>query len=152
MNQPKKQVGAPACHRKARRMSTAKEYRVKAAEYAGLAETAHSSSECRELRALERNCNSLAANKEWLAGNDDQAVPASWKVDHALTTEEQILGRLGAALVMRWSTLPKKIQRDLFEYAGSIGDPQQTTELKERMARFLHNRKGDAHKSVAHLP
>jgi hypothetical protein len=117
-------------------MLTAQQFRVKAAEYAGLAETARSSSESREFRALERNCNSLAANKEWLAGPDDRAVAVPRQVDHALAAEEQILARIGAAVIMRWSALPEKIQRDLFEYAGSIGD-LQTTELKERMARFL---------------
>jgi len=31
---------------------------------------------------------------------------------------------------MKWTTLPKKIQRELFECAGSIGDLQQAPELK----------------------
>jgi len=131
-------------------MPTAQQYRVKAAEYAGLAETARSASETRELRTLERNCKSLAANKEWLAGDNDQAVPASQQVDRA--DEEQILRCLGAAVIMRWNTLPKKIQRELFEYAGSIGDLQQTAELKGQIARFLHHHKDDGQKPAAHLP
>jgi hypothetical protein len=131
-------------------MPTAQQYRVKAAEYAGLAETARSASETREFRTLERNCKSLAANKEWLAGDNDQAVPASQQVDRA--DEEQILRCLGAAVIMRWNTLPKKIQRELFEYAGSIGDLQQTTELKGQIARFLHHHKDDGQKPAAHLP
>jgi hypothetical protein len=131
-------------------MPTAQQYRVKAAEYAGLAETARSASETREFRTLERNCKSLAANKEWLAGDNDQALPASPQVDRA--DEEQILRCLGAAVIMRWNTLPKKIQRELFEYAGSIGDLQQTTELKGQIARFLHHHKDDGQKPAAHLP
>jgi hypothetical protein len=131
-------------------MPTAQQYRVKAAEYAGLAETARSASETREFRTLERNCTSLAANQEWLAGDNDQALPASPQVDRA--DEEQILRCLGAAVIMRWNTLPKKIQRELFEYAGSIGDLQQTAELKGQIARFLHHHKDDGQKPAAHLP
>jgi len=44
--------------------------------------------------------------------------------------EERILGCLGATVIMKWTTLPKKIQRELFECAGSIGDLQQAPELK----------------------
>jgi len=131
-------------------MPTAQQYRVKAAEYAGLAEAARSASETREFRTLERNSTSLAANQEWLAGDNDQDVPASQQVDRA--DEEQILRCLGAAVIMRWNTLPKKIQRELFEYAGSIGDLQQTTELKGQIARFLHHHKDDGQKPAAHLP
>jgi len=125
-------------------MITAQQYRVKAAEYAGLAETARSASEGREFRALERNCASQAANEEWLAGNGDRTVPVSEQGDHARAEEEQILRCLGAAVIMRWNTFPKNIQRELFEYAGSIGDLQQVTELKGQIARFLHNHKDDA--------
>jgi hypothetical protein len=128
-------------------MLTAQQYRAKAA---GLAETARSAGDSREFRTLERNYTSLAANKESLAGNGDQTVPASQQVDHAGAEEEQILRCLGAAVIMRWTTLPKKIQRELFEYAGTIGDLQQTTELKGQIARFLHHHKDDAPKSVAH--
>jgi hypothetical protein len=131
-------------------MLTAQQYRVKAAEYAGLAETARSPGESREFRALERDCISLAANREWLAANGDQTVPASEQADHARAEEEQILRCLGAAVIMRWTTLPKKIQRELFEYAGTIGDLQQTTELKGQIARFLHHHKDDAQKPTAH--
>jgi hypothetical protein len=41
---------------------------------------------------------------------------------------------------MRWATLPKKIQRELFDYAGSIGELKSTTELKGQIARFLNQR------------
>jgi|SoiMethySBSTD1v2_1073268.scaffolds.fasta_scaffold31047_4 hypothetical protein len=130
-------------------MLTAHQYRVKAAEYAALAETADSLSHSREFRTLERNCSSLAANEEWLAGNNDRAARAPGKLDDAGAEEQQILACLGAAVIMRWNTLPKKIQRELFEYAGSIGDLQQTTELKGQIARFLHHHKDDAQKPVA---
>jgi hypothetical protein len=135
-------------------MLTAQEYRVKAAEYAGLAETARSVSESREFRALARNCASLAANKDSMAGvgDHDQALPASRPVDHVGAEEEQILKCLGAAVIMRWTTLPRKVQRELFEDAGSIGDLLQTTELKRQIARFLHHHNDDVQNTAAYLP
>ena len=113
-------------------MLTAQQYRMKAAEYAGLAETAHSPSAAREFRGLARHWNSLAANKEWLAAPDGQSAPASQQVDHARQNEEQMLRCLGTAVIMRWNTLPKKIQRELFEYASSIGDLEKTTAGQDR--------------------
>src|SRR5258708_29976291 len=57
--------------------------------------------------------------------------------------EEQILKCLGAAVHMRWKTVPTKLQRELFDCASTIGDLQQTTPLKGQIARFLHNHKDD---------
>jgi hypothetical protein len=130
-------------------MLTAQQYRTKAAEYADLAKTAHSPSAAREFRSLARIWSSLAANKEWLADPDGRSVTTSQKVDHARGDEEQILKCLGTAVIMRWSTLPKNVQRELFEYAGSIGDLQKTT--AGQVARFLHDHLDDAQKPVAHL-
>jgi hypothetical protein len=129
-------------------MLTAQQYRARATEYAGFAKTARSPSECREFRALERTYNSLAANKEWQASNNG-AAPAALDVDRAPMQEEQILACLGAAVMMRWNTLPKKIQRELFEYAGSIGDLQKAT--AGQVARFLHNHADDAPTPLAPL-
>ena len=120
-------------------MSTAQQYRAKAAEYAALAESAPSPSEGREFRTLEHNCTALAANQEWLAGGDHAA---SVKTDLA-RAEEEILRCLGAAVVMRWHTLPKKIRRELLDHANSIRDLQPTTELKTQIARFLPNHEDD---------
>jgi hypothetical protein len=61
--------------------------------------------------------------------------------------EEQILKCLGAAVLMRWNTVPTKLQRELFDCASTIGDLQQTTPLKGAIARFLHNHKDDQHKT-----
>jgi len=133
-------------------MVTAQQCRIKAAEFAALAEAAHSASEKRELRALQRNFASLAANKEWLAGSSNETAAGSRQVDHASVEEEQILRCLGAAVIMRWSTLPKKIQKKLFEGAGSIGDLQQITELEGQIARVLHHHKSDAQNMAPHLP
>lgn len=108
-------------------MITAQQYRAKAAEYATLAATAHSPSQIREFRALERNNASLAANEEWLAGNNGHGVRAPGK-SGARTDADQILAALGTAVIMRWDTLPKKVQRELFEHAGCIAELRQTTE------------------------
>jgi hypothetical protein len=59
--------------------------------------------------------------------------------------EEHILRCLGAAVIMQWNDLPTKIQRDLFDHAIAMGEPRCTAELKERIARFLHRHKNDAH-------
>ena len=49
----------------------------------------------------------------------------------------------GAAVIMRWNTIPTKLQRELFDYASTAHDSQQTTPLKGQIARFLHNHKDD---------
>jgi hypothetical protein len=51
------------------------------------------------------------------------------------------------AVLMRWNTVPTKLQRELFDCASTIGDLQQTTPLKGQIARFLHNHKNDEQKS-----
>ena len=55
--------------------------------------------------------------------------------------EEHILRCLGAAVIMQWNDLPTQIQRALFDYAVSRGDPRHAVELKGRIARFLHKHK-----------
>jgi hypothetical protein len=59
--------------------------------------------------------------------------------------EEHVLRCLGAAVIMQWNDLPAKIQRDLFDHAISMGEPRYTAQLKQRVARFLHRHKNDAH-------
>ncbi len=44
---------------------------------------------------------------------------------------------------MEWNTIPKKLQRELFDTAGSLGDVLQTVQLRGELARFLHNHKGE---------
>jgi hypothetical protein len=55
--------------------------------------------------------------------------------------EEHVLRCLGAALIMQWNTLPRKLQRELFDNASSMGDMEVTEELRSRIARFLHKHK-----------
>jgi hypothetical protein len=102
---------------------------------------------------------SLADNEAWLAENFDKmvrvqddvsaklsdqrpyAMPASPVI--AAGDEERILRCLGASLITRWNTIPAKLQRELFDTAGSMGDLLDTAELRGQIARFLHKHKND---------
>jgi hypothetical protein len=57
--------------------------------------------------------------------------------------EEHVLRCLGAALILQWTTLPKKLRRELFDSAGSLGELLETVELRAKIARFLHKRNDD---------
>lgn len=65
------------------------------------------------------------------------------KFDRAPGDNKRILECLGAAVIMRWGTLPTKIQRELFERAPPLADLAQTAPTKDQIARFLHNHKDD---------
>jgi hypothetical protein len=80
--------------------------------------------------------------------NEGGATGSSPKADlgsdlalHA--AEERMLRCLGSALIMQWNDLPTEIQRKLFEDAASMGDSARQFELKQRIARFLHEHKDD---------
>ncbi|MGZ9019121.1 MAG: hypothetical protein ACXW3S_03935 [Rhodoplanes sp.] len=70
-------------------------------------------------------------------------MPFANKTDQLLAEEEQIVECLGAAVIMRWGTLPTKIQRELFERATSLVDLTEMPQLKRQIACFLHSRKDD---------
>jgi hypothetical protein len=94
-----------------------------------------------ELRASAKE-NPLAralARWEWEGGS---SIEPDWETHAVLIQEEdRILQCLGAAVIMRWNTLPTEIQRELFASAASIRDPLPTAELKAHIARFLHSHK-----------
>ena len=126
-------------------MFTAEQYRAKAAEFrALLTDTPRSPNETSEFRDLEQTYTTLAENEEWMAVNIDRTIQRRKNRDNSAALaeeEEQILKCLGAAVLMRWNTVPTKLQRELFDCASTIGDLQQTTPLKGQIARFLHNHK-----------
>jgi hypothetical protein len=66
-------------------------------------------------------------------------------VDGPIVAEDEghILACLGAAVIMRWNTLPTKLQKELFDDASSTGELLQSDALKGEIARFLHNHKDD---------
>jgi len=79
-------------------------------------------------------------------------APADLKVDQAPVEDKKILECLGAAVIMRWGTLPTKIQRELFEHATSLADLAQTAPPKGQIARFLHNHKNDGARTTWTMP
>jgi hypothetical protein len=145
-------------------MFTAEQYRAKAAEYRELLDIPHSPDETKEIRSLEQTNTTMADNEEWLARNADKVVSATeydivpaWENDQPrqgvlVEEHEHVLRCLGAAIMMRWNTLPTKLQRELFDHAtslddfdrdDSISDLEQTAKSKERLARFLHHHNGE---------
>jgi len=69
-------------------------------------------------------------------------VPFPEPSEATLAEEEHILRCLGAALIMQWNTLPTKLQRDLFDNAGSMGGLLDSNTLRGQIVRFLRKRTG----------
>ena len=67
-------------------------------------------------------------------------------------TEERILRCLGAAVIMQWNTIPTKLQRELFDTAGSMGDVLKSAALRAQIARFLHSHKDEESPGFASKP
>lgn len=132
-------------------MSTPEQYRAKEVEYGELAKTSAGPNERREFQELKNSFAALAENEQWLEDNHNKTVHASEgeTAGEALAAEgealamegEQVLQCLGAALIMQWNTLPTKLQRELFDDAGSMGELLKTEELRGQIARFLHKHK-----------
>jgi hypothetical protein len=133
-------------------MFTAQQYRAKAAEFTGfLTDTPRSPSEMSEFRDLAQTYTTLADNEEWMAIHIDKTIQRRKIGDDrtglADEDEEKILRCLGAALLLRWNTVPTKLQRELFDCASTLGDLQETTPVKGQIARFLHDHKDDQQNS-----
>jgi hypothetical protein len=154
-------------------MSTSERYRAKALEYGNLAGTSANASEKREYQKLQQKFAELADNDEWLAGHRKQtlhvadieysggaflatqesiqqsqeAILQNKDSDDILLAqeEEHMLRCLGAALIMQWGSLPQKLQRELFNNAGAMGNLLDTASLRGQIARFLHKTNGDLH-------
>jgi hypothetical protein len=118
-----------------------KGYRDRAASYAQRSKTATTANEAREFEQKQKSFTLLANNEQWLADNHQKTIhaPAGAEVDGTLAGEEEhVLRCLGAALIMQWNTLPTKLQRELFDSAGSMGELLDTGALRGQIARFLH--------------
>ena len=112
-------------------------------------------SEIREFQRSKESFNALAENEDWLANNFDKIIrsqdiapqkdDAEKPVadDAVAEIEERILRCLGAAVIMQWNTIPTKLQRELFDTAGSMGDVMKSAALRAQIARFLHRHKDD---------
>ncbi len=143
-------------------MFTAEKFRAKAAESAESLKHTDVPSEIRALQRSEQSFSALAQNEDWLAANFEKIITSqdirsqdevsgkqgkvSGKSVNRRTVaevEEHILRCLGAAVIMRWNTIPTKLQRELFDTAGSLGDVLQATALRGQIARFLHDHKDE---------
>jgi hypothetical protein len=136
-------------------MFMAKQYRTKAAESAESLKRTVVPGEIREFQQSIQRFNALAENEDWLADNFNEIVHSgggSAELDAAgmpvadataKKIEERILRCLGAAVIMQWNTIPPKLQRELFDTAGSMGDVLKSAALRAQIARFLHRQKGN---------
>jgi hypothetical protein len=136
-------------------MFKAKQYRAKAAESAESLKHTDVPSEIREFQRSKESFTALAQNEDWLANNfnkiihsqdipsqdDDAGAPVARAT--VAETEERILRCLGAAVIMQWNTIPTKLQRELFDTAGSMGDVLKSAALRAQIARFLHSHKDE---------
>lgn len=140
-------------------MFTSEQYRAKALEYGNRVETSASANEKRENKKLQQKFVELADNEDWLAEHHKQTLHVgdtehpsdallakeeeptlqNEPFDSFLLAEEEehMMRCLGAALIMQWGTLPQKLQRELFDNAGAMGDLVNTS-LRGQIARFLH--------------
>ncbi len=135
-------------------MFTAKQYREKAKESTESAKNTDIPSKIREFQRLANSFSVLAQNEDWLANNFDKMIRSGdelFQDENAgkhverrtiAEIEEHILRCLGAAVIMQWNTIPTKLQRELFDTAGSLGDVLQSVALRGQIARFLHKHKG----------
>jgi hypothetical protein len=147
-------------------MFTSEQYRAKALEYGNLLRSSANDNEKREYQKLQQRFTELADNAEWLAEHHKQTLHVAdteYSGDTFLAKEkpiaqnerpgdvllaqeeEHILRRLGAAVIMQWGTLPRKLQRELFDNAGAMGDLLDTASLRGQIARFLHKNNSNLH-------
>ena len=136
-------------------MTTPSQYRAHADKYSELIKGTDKPDEIREFKRLEHTFNELAENDDWMANNLNKTVQREDVTSTRTLTEEEgptrtlteeegrILKCLGASVIMQWNTLPRKLQRELFDNASSVGELLETGAFKQQMARFLHNHKDD---------
>jgi hypothetical protein len=141
--------------RQERPMFTAKEFRAKAAESAESLKPTNVPSEIREFQRSKESFSALAENEDWLANNFDKMIHSQGIPPHdddaekrtaretVAENEERILRCLGAEVIMQWNTIPTKLQRELFDTAGSMGDVLKSAALRGQIARFLHKHKDE---------
>jgi hypothetical protein len=136
-------------------MFMAEQFRRKAAEDAEAIKNTDVPSEIRKFKQSMESLGQLARNEAWLADNFDKMIRSQDALSEDKVAkkpldseaiakiEEHILRCLGAAVMMQWNTIPRKLQRELFDTAGSLGDVLQTVTLRGQIARFLHSHKDD---------
>ncbi len=100
-----------------------------------------------EAKKIPKNLYDLAkALGRWEGEGGATELPQGSEFAHDIAfpaNEERILLCLGAAVILQWNDLPTEIQRNLFEDAASMSDPERRFRLKQQIARFLHEHKDD---------
>lgn len=128
-------------------MFNPKEYRDRAVDFSERGKTANGTGESHEFERLEKSYATLADNEQWLSNNHQKTVQATGSDapdgQALLEQEAHVLRCLGAALIMQWNTLPRKLQREIFDTAGTMGELMETEELRGQIARFLHKHKDE---------
>jgi len=136
-------------------MFTAEQFRAKAAESDESSKNTAVPSEILEFQRSMKSFSHLAQNEDWLAERYDKMIHShdalsSYEVvgkgfnrKASAESEEHILRCLGAAVIMQWNTIPAKLQRELFDTAGSLGNLPETATLRGQIARFLHDHKDE---------
>ena len=122
-------------------MFTAEQFRTKVAEGAESIKNTDIPSEIRKFERSIESSGLLAKNEDWLADAFGKMIrsqdvvsedePTGKRLDSMAVAEieERILRCLGAAVIVQWNTIPTKLQRELFDTAGSLGDVRQTVTL-----------------------
>jgi hypothetical protein len=128
-------------------MFKSQQHRKKAAAYGELIKHSSGQGESDELQKQKDRHSALADNEQGLADDYDSAVNAAEQNRArglALAAEEEhVLRCLGAAVIMQWNALPKTLQREIFDTAGSVGKLLETAALRGQIARLLHKHKND---------
>jgi hypothetical protein len=135
-------------------MVTTKQYRAPSNEFGDLVKGSNDPNQISKNQDSQDSFSSLADNEKWLADNSEKMLQppveapktSSEKPNISETLpaeEERVLRCLGASVIMRWNTLPAKLQRELFDAAGSMDELLDTAALRGQIARFLHNHKDD---------
>ncbi len=118
------------------------QYRAKSSDCDELNRASDDPGKIRELQDSKDSFSSLADNEKWLEDNFEKMVHTPRDEKPRFTTlaveEERVLRCLGASVIMQWNTIPAKLQRELFDSAGSMGELLDTAELRGQIARFLH--------------
>jgi hypothetical protein len=133
-------------------MFIAQQHREKANQYEGLLGNAHSSGEAIELRELMQSYLGPAENMDSLTANRDKTTrPRRKHRDNpvAPADKEKFLRYLGAAVIMRWNTIPTKLQRELFEHASTLDELQQMPPWRDALTQFLRDRKDKTFEGVS---
>lgn len=79
------------------------------------------------------------------SGNKGEVIMASVKFQilDCPNDEEHIIRRLGTAVVLQWSSLPKEVQGRLLQQAVFVHDRYQTVQLQEQISMFISKHKLD---------